>query len=106
MGWLCGVDGIGDRDPDKGVKEKGMVFEATWKTTLQATSAQQDRAAGNFDPHRQFHQRPLRCTPDLATPERTATIDCTTRGFGIDAPLRLGTTPPGRNTWVTLLAAR
>ena len=38
MGWLCGVDGIGDRGPDKGVNEKGMVFKATEGTMRQDTS--------------------------------------------------------------------
>src|ERR1700690_1504499 len=33
-----GVDGIGDRDPDKGVNEKGMVFGATEGTMRPAMS--------------------------------------------------------------------
>ena len=32
------VDGIGDRGPDKGVKEKGMVFVTTEETMRQDTS--------------------------------------------------------------------
>ena len=41
----CGVDGIGDRGPDKGVKEKGMVFKATEGTMRQDTLGSPRQAA-------------------------------------------------------------
>ena len=47
MGWFCGVEGIGDRGPDKGVKEKGMVFKATEGTIRQDTSGSSTQAIVN-----------------------------------------------------------
>jgi hypothetical protein len=75
-----GVDGIGDRDPDKGVKKKGMVFEATEETMRQAMSCSSRQAApaigahlANFIPSpfsalitNQCRKRPPR--PVVATP--------------------------------------
>ena len=42
------VDGIGDRGPEKGVKEKGMVFVTTEETMRQDTSGSPEgRDIGN-----------------------------------------------------------
>ena len=45
MGWPAGLTAVGGRDPNKGVKEKGMVFEATEGTMRQAASRSSKQAA-------------------------------------------------------------